>query len=357
MSGSSSSSAIEAIEAAIAQELNASGEFRPFPTLRIRDLWQRPGLEWLVEGVIHAGTCCVLYGASRAGKSFIGRDLALAISHGQPWAGHATRQGPVIYIAAEGGSGLRDRFRGWYNFHQGDDDTPLAILDERPDLVSALTDGDLGRLVVTVRALVRQWGVPPAAIFIDTLAKCFGSGEENSARDMGRFVANCETLSRLFRTAVVVIHHSGKDASRGPRGSGALHAGFIATIEVSRNGDKVMVSGQKQKDGPELADKAFEMIQLSWSDLDECKERSSCLLFPVAPAQPDGGGQVAAAPAKPGAVAILAAFGPLGLTGPDWEQQARAAGVARSTFFEARKKALAAGQVKEREGFFFAVID
>lgn len=343
--------AITVIDAAIAQEFGGQVSAAPYRTLTIRDLWKRPGLNWLIDGVIHAGTCCVVYGASRSGKSFLGRDMALAIAHGRPWAGRATQQGPVLYIAAEGGPGLRDRFRAWFNFNEGDDDAPFEVLDDRPDLMAALAEGDLGRVVATARDLTARWGAPPLAIFIDTLAKCSGGGDENSAREMGRFVANCETLSRTFGAAVVVIHHSGKDASRGPRGSGALHAGFIATIEVSRQGQQITVSGQKQKDGPELPDQAFEMLSLAWSDTDDHQTRSSCLLFPA-------NGTIASASSAPVAtdvlVAVLAASGPQGLTGSDWEQQAKAGGIARSTFFEARKKAVATGRVIERDGRFVA---
>lgn len=356
MTASSSAAAdLAAVDASIAREFGGPLSSVPYATLSLRDLWERPSPKWLIDGVIHVGACCVVFGPSRVGKSFIGRDMALAVAHGRPWAGHATQQGPVIYIAAEGSDGLRDRFRVWTNFNEGDDDAPLETLDGRPDLVAALAHGDLGRVVATVRDLIARWGCLPAAIFIDTLAKCFVSGDENSARDMGRFVANCETLARIFGTAVVVIHHSGKDASKGPRGSGALHAGFIATFEVRRQGQQVVVTGQKQKDGPELPDQTFEMVPVAWSELHDRKARSSCLLFPAG-AVPDNAPKPApVAPAKPDVVAVLAAFGPLGLTGPDWERQAKAAGIGRSTFFEARKKAIAAGRAMERDGRFVAV--
>lgn len=356
-SSSSAAAPIDAVDAAIAREFGGPLSSTPYPTLSLRDLWRRPSLEWRIEGVIHTGACCVVFGPSRAGKSFIGRDWALAVAHGYPWAGHPTQQGPVLYIAAEGGDGLGDRFRAWFNFNDGDDDAPLEILEDRPDLVAALAEGDLGRVVATVREFVMRWGALPAVIFIDTLAKCFGIGDENSARDMGRFVANCETLSRISGTAVVVIHHSGKDASKGPRGSGALHAGFIATFEVRRQGQQVVVSGQKQKDGPELPEQAFEMIEVAWSDLKDRKPHSSCLLLPAGTVSVSGAAPAPVVPAKPDAVAVLAAFGPLGLTGADWERQAKEAGIARSTFFEARKKAIAAGRVIECDGRFIGISD
>ncbi|MBY0430004.1 MAG: hypothetical protein K2Q10_02305, partial [Rhodospirillales bacterium] len=109
--------------------------------------------------------------------------------------------------------------------------------------------------------------------------------------------------------------------------------------------------------GPELADQGFEMIEVAWSELRDRKARSSCLLFPAGAVPNSGAAPAPVVPAKPDAVAVLAAFGPLGLTGADWERQAKEAGIARSTFFEARKKAIAAGRAMERDGRFVAVSD
>ena len=143
---------------------------------------------------------------------------------------------------------------------------------------------------------------------------------------------------------------------KGPRGSGSLNAGFVATLEVSRQGQRIVISGQKQKDGPELADQSFDLVKLAWSDLDDRSTRSSCLLFPIGGASESTSEPATVAPsAKPDAVAVLATSGPLGLTGADWERQAKAAGIGRSTFFEARKKAVAGGRATEREGRFIAI--
>ena len=55
------------------------------------------------------------------------------------------------------------------------------------------------------------------SVALDTLARCMGEADENSARDMGRFVNRCAAIEQHFGCVVVVVHHVGKDPTRGGR--------------------------------------------------------------------------------------------------------------------------------------------
>ena len=57
--------------------------------------------QWLWDGILTSGGFSVLAGKPKAGKSTLARNLALAIGLGQPFLGHATVQGPVIYLGLE----------------------------------------------------------------------------------------------------------------------------------------------------------------------------------------------------------------------------------------------------------------
>ena len=74
----------------------------------------------------------------------------------------------------------------------------------------------------------------PAAIVLDTLARCMGEGDENSARDMGRFVDRCGTIERHFRCIVIAVHHMGKNPAAGGRGSNALNGAADMTLPSRR---------------------------------------------------------------------------------------------------------------------------
>ena len=70
-----------------------------------------------------------------------------------------------------------------------------------------------------------------ALIIIDTLAR-HHTGDENSATEMSSFIGNLDQLREEFNAAVVVVHHSGKDPSRGARGSSAFRAALDHEILV-----------------------------------------------------------------------------------------------------------------------------
>ena len=64
---------------------------------------------YLVQGWLGDGGFSVLYGPSNSGKTFVCIDLAMHIASDAPWCGNKTNPGPVIYVASEGGSGVRNR--------------------------------------------------------------------------------------------------------------------------------------------------------------------------------------------------------------------------------------------------------
>jgi AAA domain len=61
-----------------------------------------PAVDWLIEDYLERDTVTQLFGDPGSGKSFIALDMALSIATGQEWHGHATKSGPVFYIAGEG---------------------------------------------------------------------------------------------------------------------------------------------------------------------------------------------------------------------------------------------------------------
>ena len=73
-------------------------------------------------------------------------------------------------------------------------------------------------------------------------------GDENSAKDMGVVIRNTALIQRQIESALLVVHHAGKDAERGLRGSSGLPGATDAIIRVSRTDDRATLSVEKQKD-------------------------------------------------------------------------------------------------------------
>src|SRR5690606_25718324 len=84
------------------------------------------------------------------------------------------------------------------------------------------------------RAYGEQSGLPLAAVAVDTVNRALGGGDENSSVDMGAFVAQAERLRVAFPgSAVLLVHHTGKDEGRGARGHSSLAAAVGGQLDVT----------------------------------------------------------------------------------------------------------------------------
>jgi hypothetical protein len=78
----------------------------------------------------------------------------------------------------------------------------------------------------------------PKLFVIDTLARNYGSGDENSTQDMNRWIANVDRFIREeFRCAVMIVHHTGHSENNRGRGSSVLPAALDAEYKVTREGE------------------------------------------------------------------------------------------------------------------------
>ena len=73
-----------------------------------------------------------------------------------------------------------------------------------------------------------------ALVVIDTLARALAGGNENAPEDMGALIGNAKRIQEATGAAVLFVHHSGKDTSRGSRGHSSLKGAADLEIEVTR---------------------------------------------------------------------------------------------------------------------------
>jgi RecA-family ATPase len=181
----------------------------------IEEVRSLPDPEWLIEDFLPKASFAVLFGPPSVGKSFLALDLALAIAAGRDWFGRTVKGGPVLYIAAEGFGGLKLRISALLIHSEYDVKTECAFLN-RP--INFLKPDEVQSLI----KVIQEARLEPALIIIDTFARCFVGGEENSATHLGLFIENVGTVLRETGAAVLVLHHTGKNEQRGARGSSAL---------------------------------------------------------------------------------------------------------------------------------------
>jgi hypothetical protein len=210
-----------------------SDEQRPRFTLEtLDDLAALPPTQWLIPERIPADSLTLLYGPSESGKSFIALHWALTVALRNP-------DRAVIYVAPEGGSGYARRAQAWLQHWKKDAPPNLRFIRAAPRLGDT---ADLRELIDTITPY------QPIFVALDTLARCAVELDENSAKDMGLFIEACDKIRRATGAAVMPVHHSGKDARNGARGSSALRAAVDMAHEVQRDGELVTLACDKSKD-------------------------------------------------------------------------------------------------------------
>lgn len=162
-----------------------------------------------------------------------------------------------MYIVGEGGIGVPRRVRAWENVHGVKVDN-LALVN-RP--VFPVRAQEVQQVVKAARDVEAKKGKPVQLIVIDTLARCFGGNDENDAKDMGAFIEGCDTIKRETGATVLVVHHSGKDDTKGARGSSAFRAALDAEFNVRREGEggAIILTCTKMKDAEEPRPAAFDL--------------------------------------------------------------------------------------------------
>lgn len=185
-----------------------------------------------------------IYGPSGSAKSFLAVHMADCLGDGSAFFGFKTQIKQVVYINLEGSMKTR-----------------LAAIraDKKRDVsdnVRFVTEPF--HILKDVEAVAAD--IPEGAVvFIDTLNAASPGLDENSSRDMGLILEAAKKLQQITKGLVVIVHHSGKDASKGLRGHSSLYAAMDAVIEVGRNGDSRYWRLAKSKEGRDGIRRGFRL--------------------------------------------------------------------------------------------------
>lgn len=247
-----------------------------FPIHSAATLGNAPPVEWWIKGVIPRADLFMIYGASGSGKSFVAIDMAAHIALGLPWRGLRVEKGRVVIIAAEGAGGYGARFKAWCLQYGYDlEELDVGVITVPPNFMER---EDISDLVASIK-LLGDVGL----IFVDTLAQVTPGANENSSEDMGLALANCRVLGAATGASVGIVHHSGKDLTRGARGWSGARAAVDAEIEVSKpdDGSPRMIRITKQKDGADNGKFAFKLMVVPVGVDRYGEEVSSCVAIPT----------------------------------------------------------------------------
>ncbi len=212
-----------------------------FQRLTRREFAQRPRRGYHIKGVLPRAELVVVYGESGAGKSFVVLDMALAIARGVPWRGLRVRQGQVVYVVAEGLGGFGGRIDAYEHHQSVEVPDTFTIIEDPPNLLANDHEALVAQLQATGGADL---------IILDTFAQVTPGANENAADDVGKALRHCKAIHRDTGATVLLVHHAGKDLTKGARGWSGLKAAADAELSVEKAGGLTgRVEITKMKDG------------------------------------------------------------------------------------------------------------
>ena len=224
------------------------------------DIEKIPPTRWQLKGKLVRGGLSALYSEPGLGKSFVAIDMSMAAVLGEQWWGeHFSENCKVLYIAAERHAEVADRVRAackkrGISTRQLENFTLIA--SPRPPHVA----NDLVDLIEIAQK------IKPDLIIFDTFARMTLDSDENSTKDMGRIV---EDFLQVIHAAGeqcsgLIVHHAGKDKSKGMRGNTALLGAVDAVLKLEKQGEALMLSVEKinAAETPQPAYFAIESIDM-----------------------------------------------------------------------------------------------
>lgn len=266
------------IAARIAEGKRTNGKGHALRGENFADMRPRLNLAATIKGLLAPNTLAAVIGASGSGKTFFATCMGCHIAAAMPFYARRTHRGLVVYCALEGGASARNRFYAWRQRHLAHGQSiPLRAM---VDSINLRDPVDQLRLVEFIRAAESEHGEKCALVIVDTLSRAIAGGNENGPEDMGALVAGADTIRSATGASVLLVHHLGKDESRGARGHNLFHAALDTEIEISIAGEQRLATVTKQRDWPEGERFAFTLDIVELGKDQDGETITSCVIKP-----------------------------------------------------------------------------
>ena len=237
------------------------------------DLCKLPPMQWRIKKVLPQTGLAAVFGASGSGKSFMVIDMMQAIAAGHEWFGYKSKPCNVLYCALEGEGGIAGRVNAYRIRHR----KTAANIRYMVQPFSLLESGDILDLAQAIKANGQSVNV----VILDTLNRAAPGADENDSKSMGQIIAASKQLQTLIGGLVILVHHTGKDASKGLRGHSSLHAALDAAIELRRDGDRREWLIAKSKDGEDGITHPFKLDVVELGTDEDGEPITSCVVHPL----------------------------------------------------------------------------
>jgi hypothetical protein len=218
--------------------------------------------KWAIKHILPENGVVIMSGQWGMYKTTAALYLVLSLITGLPFAGRyrVKRRGAILYLALEGGGGIKARLQA---IADEEDvilgNAPFVRRSDCPSLLDTDTPSKLCRIYDEVAGEIqKQFGVPVAAIWFDTMVIAAGyteAGQDNDTAATAKILGALRALANHTGAVVIGIDHFGKILETGTKGSSNKEATADAVLALlgdrELNGEvkNTRMAVRKQRDG------------------------------------------------------------------------------------------------------------
>jgi RecA-family ATPase len=233
--------------------------------------------EELIEGVLRCGHKMLISGSSKAGKSFLLMELAVALSEGMAWLGFKCKKSRVLYVNLEiDAASFINRFAEIYK--------ALKITPKHSDDISIWNlRGHAVPLDKLVPKLIRRISNKQYdAVIIDPIYKVI-TGDENNASEMGAFCNQFDKICNETGSAAIYCHHHSKGAQGSKRAMDRASGSGVFARDPDAQLDMIQLDAPEEfiaNYADNLSDTAWK-LECSLREFKNFKPRNFWFKYPI----------------------------------------------------------------------------
>jgi hypothetical protein len=287
-------------------------------------------LDFIIKNLFAKGHTSHLFGPPGSGKSALLGSAAVCLGSQPSWYGFKVKQKlATVFFPFERADLIKKRI--WAQCQRdGIDNVPIEVADPLDDLMN---DACVEQIIGTILAAEDKLGIEIGLAAFDTVNKGIarGGGDEDKAKDQNRAWGNLrkvhEGMARFHGVHLAGIGHTGKDESRGARGSNAAKGDNDVELQI-RNGTIKSVEIAKANELPEGPLMRFRMEPYD-TGLKDDEGKPVEVWIPAAEMIATAATEDEPRPTKNQQTMfeMLRAAGKAGLTSDEWNELARAEGI------------------------------
>lgn len=182
------------------------------------------------DGVLLDQSILTIIAPSKSKKTFLCMNFAKAIASGEGFAGfNINGSHRLLYLCAEGG------------YYPNRNRIKTIVRDMDPEILNTVFFPKYVNLAINDDAdfksicdLIEQCN--PRVLIIDPFIR-FHTVDENVSNCMSGIFKCFRHLIETYQLSIIIVHHSGKDPSKGGRGSSVISGEYDSAIYMKSNSD------------------------------------------------------------------------------------------------------------------------